>query len=70
MKAFWGFVAVVTGVVLLAPAEVHAGGSGVGQLARSGLSTVNGSHNDLLIGLLIAVGCALFSAALRRLPNS
>ena len=42
----------------------------VGQLARSGLSTVGGSHNDLLIGLLIALGCALFSAVLRRIPNS
>jgi len=70
MKTLCGFVAMATCVALLAPAEVHAGGSAVGQLAHSGLSTVASSHNDLLTGLLIALGCALFSVVLRRLPNS
>ena len=40
------------------------------QSSSSGCSAAANAHNDLLTGLLIALGCALFSALLRRLPNS
>jgi hypothetical protein len=48
------------GAAALSPVEVRASSSLIEPL----------HHSDLLTGLLIALGCALFSAVLRRLPNS
>lgn len=58
MKAFWAVVVMVTVAVALEPAAVHASNGAAGLFS-----------NDLLTGLLIALGCALFSAVLRRLPS-
>jgi len=65
MRAILAIVAMAAGAAALAPAEVRAGSGIVEPLYSSGV----GAHNDLLTGLLIALGCALFSAALRRLPS-
>lgn len=58
MKAFWVVLAMGAVVAALAPGQVHASTGVTGLLS-----------NDLLTGLVIALGCALFSAALRRLPS-
>jgi hypothetical protein len=58
MKAFSVLVVVVTGVAAWAPAEAHASNGAAGLFS-----------NDLMTGLMMAVGCALFSVLLRRLPN-
>jgi hypothetical protein len=59
MKAFWGVLATTAAVAALAPAEVHASNGTAGLFS-----------NDLLTGLVIALGCALFSAALRSRPSN
>lgn len=37
--------------------------------AQASSSSIASTHSDLLTGLLIALGCALFSLMLRRLPS-
>ncbi|HET8932866.1 MAG TPA: hypothetical protein VFN67_05480 [Polyangiales bacterium] len=59
MKAFWVVLAMGAVVAAAAPAEVHASTGSAGLLS-----------SDVLTGLVIALCCALFSAALRRLPSS
>jgi|GEM_PF-4605306 len=68
MRAILAIVAMAAGAAALAPAEVRAGSGIVDPLYSSGSHLV-GVHNDLLTGLLIALGCALFSVVLRRLPS-
>jgi hypothetical protein len=68
MRAILAIVAMAAGAAALAPAEVRAGG--IVEPLYSSSSNLVGAHNDLLTGLLIALGCALFSAVLRRLPSS
>ena len=58
MKLFWVVAAMVTGAAALAAATAHVSSGAAGLFS-----------NDLLTGLMIAVGCALFSAVLRRLPS-
>lgn len=67
MRAVLGIVAMAMGAAALAPAEVQAGSGIVEPLYSTG-STLVGAHNDLFTGLLIALGCAVFSVLLRRLP--
>lgn len=58
MQALWVVLVVVTGMVTWTPAEAHASSGAAGLLS-----------NDLLTGLMMALGCALFSALLRHLPS-
>ena len=66
MKAMWAVIVMAFAAAALSPVAVDASNR-IAEQATAGV--VSSAHNDLLTGLMIALGCALFSAVLRRLPH-